>query len=346
LTAIERKPPDRIPVDLRFAPELETRIRKDTGLEGEAFWDWLGWDAVTVRPVYRKPASPVKYADPTIRVERDIYYDIYQVPFRLVDTGNQKYLEPVDRPPLPGEVDTEDIERFPWPSTADWDYSGIEKNIEAAGEKAVWCRTRGPFQTAMFVRGGGQFLEDLLAEPEQAALVLDKIDSFIMEDAEKTLAAGKGAYTFIEYNDDVATQRGMMISPALWREFLKPRLEAFIKMTKSYGVKIRYHSCGSIYSIINDLIEIGIDILSPVQTLALDMNVLNIMEEFGERICLHGGLDIQELLPKGSPEQVKDQVKRLVERGKNGGYILAGTHTLQSDIPTANIAAIVEALGI
>ncbi|MDR1902165.1 MAG: hypothetical protein LBQ88_07800 [Treponema sp.] len=344
IAAAELKPPDRVPVELRFAPELEIRLRRDLGLNEEAFWEWIGRDAVTVRPVYKKPADVIKYADPTIRVENDLYYDIYNVPFRMTDNGNQKYLEPAGIPPLPGEITTEDIEAFPWPLTADWDYSGIGKGCDAVKDKAAWCRTRGCFLTAMFIRGEEQFLTDMLTDSELAESLLDKISRFIVEDAEKSLEAAAGKYVFVEYNDDVATQRGMMISPDLWRKMLKPRLADFCRMVKKYGAKLRLHSCGSIYPIIPDLIDIGVDILNPIQALAADMDPFKIKADFGRHICLHGGLDIQELLPRGTVKEVKEQVKRLLEMGEKGGYILAGTHTLQADIPTANIVAIVDAM--
>jgi uroporphyrinogen decarboxylase len=343
LAAVNLQSPDRVPKELRFAPDLEARLKKDLNLEGHhAFEDWLGNDAVTIRPVYKNPASPVKYADPTIKVDGGLYYDIYHVPFRIVEGKIQKMVELAGIPPLPGEISMADIDKFAWPRTDEWDYSTIKAQCEEHRDKALWCRTRGCFLTAMFIRGEEQFLMDLLLEQDIAEAVLDRISDFIINDAQKTLQAGEGNYSFIEYGDDVATQKGMMISPELWRKILKPRLRLFSDMAKSFGVKLRYHSCGAIYPIIGDLIDIGVDILNPIQALAANMDPFKIKQEFGNKICLHGGLDIQALLPKGTIQEVKVQVKRLLDMGKNGGYILAGTHTLQNDIPTDNIAAIIE----
>jgi uroporphyrinogen decarboxylase len=281
LTAVELKTPDRVPIELRFAPELENRLRCDLGFEEKDLWEWIGQDAITIRPSYKNPASSIKYADPIVRVEGGFYYDIYQVPFKAIDNRFQKYLEPAGVPPLKGEISVKDIENFPWPSVSDWDYSGIEKSCEKNANKATWCRARSCFQTAMFIRGEEQFLIDMLTDPDIAKALLDRIFYFVFIDTEETLKAAKGKYTFVEYNDDVATQRSMFISPDLWRTILRPYMESFSGMVKKYGAKLRYHSCGSIYPIIPDLIEIGVDILNPIQALAVDMDPFVLKKEFG-----------------------------------------------------------------
>jgi uroporphyrinogen decarboxylase len=117
----------------------------------------------------------------------------------------------------------------------------------------------------------------------------------------------------------------------------------FCDMVHSYNAKVKYHSCGSIYSIIPDLIEVGVDILNPIQTTAADMDPYKIKKEFGNRLCLHGAVDIQELLPNGTVEDVETAVRGLISGlGYDGGYIIAGTHTIQSDAKTENIVALVE----
>jgi uroporphyrinogen decarboxylase len=343
--AINHKEPDRVPVDLRFAEELKETIKKTLGMEEEALWNWLGQDIYTIRPVYKNPASPIKYADPTIAIdEQGNYIDIYHVPFKMISNAYQSYLESAGLPPLANCDSIEGLKEFPWPSADDWDYSGIETNIERISDRGVWCRSRGCFQTAQLMRGAEQFLMDLLLQPEYADFLLDKIMEFVMDDAKRSLEAANGKYTFIEYNDDIATQRGLLISPSLWREMVKPRMAKFCRMAKSFGVKVKYHCCGSVYDVIEDLIEIGVDILNPIQPLAKNMNPYDIKREFGNRLCLHGGVEIQELLPYGSPERVKEEViKMITGLGKDGGYILAGSHTIQADTPVRNIVAIVDA---
>lgn len=342
--AIEHRQPDRVPIDLRFAPELQAALKDALGMDEAQLWDWIGQDVVTVRPKFPHPASLIKYADPTIEIDPQGYYlDIYRVPFQKIHNDFQDYLEPLNFPPLDACETIDELDRFPWPKTGDWDYSGIKQELIDVGEKATWSRSRGCFQTAQLMRGVEKFLIDLTLNPDFACRMMDRIMDFVTEDARLTLEAGESKFTFVEYNDDIATQRGLLISPAMWRKYVKPRMKAFCDMVHSHGVKVKYHSCGSIYAVIPDLIEIGVDILNPIQVLARDMDPFRLKKEFGSQLCLHGGVDIQQLLPRASKQEVSDMVKRLIDEvGRNGGYILAGSHTIQNDAKIENIVAMVE----
>jgi uroporphyrinogen decarboxylase len=344
ICSIGHHQPDRIPVDLRFAPELLHNLLVELSMDEAQFWEWVGQDVVTVRPKFKKPATPIKYADPTIEIDSNGYYlDIYRVPFQIISNSFQDYLEPVNFPPLAECDSIEDLKKFSWPSVEDWDYSKILAGLDSAGEKATWSRSRGYFQTAQLMRGVEKFLIDLSIQPEFACHILDKIMEFVYEDARLTIEAGKGRFTFIEYNDDIATQRGLLISPAMWRKYIKPGMKAFCDMVHKHGVLVKYHSCGSVYDVIPDLIEIGVDILNPIQPLAKNMDPFKLKKEFGDDLCFHGGIDIQQLLPLGTKEEVKDYVTRMIEIvGKDGGYILAGSHTIQNDARIENIVSMIE----
>ena len=116
-----------------------------------------------------------------------------------------------------------------------------------------------------------------------------------------------------------------------------------VYLIHSYGVKVRYHSCGSIYTIIPDLIEIGVDILNPIQPLAADMDPFILKREYGDRLCFHGGIDIQDLLPNASAQEVQCQVRKMIDiMGKEGGYILSGSHTIQADANVDNLIAMIK----
>ncbi len=348
LCAIHHQQPDRVPVDFRFCKEKLEELKSHLQMTEAEVFEYIGQDVVTIRPAFRKAVTDIKYADPTIRIDdRGYYYDIYGVPFREITAMGQTYLELANEYVLGDAADIEALDAHHWPSPNDWDYSGIHGQILRHATEAVWARSRGVFQTAQFMRGFDNFLIDLMADEDFAKALMDRIYAFVREDAKRTLEAGQRQYTFIEYNDDVATQRGMMISPELWRKMLRPYMEDFCSLAHSHGAFVRYHSCGSIVEIIEDLIDIGVDILNPVQPLAEGMDPLLLKDRFGDRICFHGGLDTQRLLPEGSPEETRQQVRRLIDiAGKGGGYILAGSHTLQIDARTENIlAAADEALG-
>jgi uroporphyrinogen decarboxylase len=139
----------------------------------------------------------------------------------------------------------------------------------------------------------------------------------------------------------------MLISPAMWRRVFKPRIRGMFEAFKGAkpDVKLAWHSCGSIVPIIPDFIEVGLDILNPIQPRARGMEPRFLKREYGRDLCFFGGLDIQELLPRGTPAQVRDEVRRLVEiLGADGGYILAPAHNVQDDTPTENILAVFEAV--
>jgi uroporphyrinogen-III decarboxylase len=145
--------------------------------------------------------------------------------------------------------------------------------------------------------------------------------------------------------DDVGTQHRMLISPAVWRRFLKPRLASFIASLKqrSAGLKIAYHTDGCVYPIIPDLIEIGIDVLNPVQPQSMDPEKLK--REYGIRLCFWGTIDIQHTLPYSTPADVSAEVlERLRTVGKNGGLIMGTTHNVQLDPPMENFWALVKTI--
>jgi uroporphyrinogen decarboxylase len=124
----------------------------------------------------------------------------------------------------------------------------------------------------------------------------------------------------------------------MFRRYFAPKLKEFAAQAKSYGLKVMLHSCGSVRELIPDIIGIGVDILNPVQVHAKGMIPRELKKEFGDRICFHGGIDIQHTLPFGTIQDVEREVEdRIRVLGKNGGYILASTHNIQTDTPTENI---------
>jgi uroporphyrinogen decarboxylase len=142
----------------------------------------------------------------------------------------------------------------------------------------------------------------------------------------------------IYFYDDIASQNSLLISPQMYKDYVQPFHREIIDISKNYGKPVMMHCCGSIYPLIEEFIEMGLNILNPIQPLALNMNPEKLAEEFGGRIAFHGGIDIQQLLPSGSPNEVKERVelnKRIL--GKEGGYILAGSHHIQADTPVENI---------
>lgn len=182
---------------------------------------------------------------------------------------------------------------------------------------------------------------DLALRPDWARAIMDRVQAYLFERTRRILVAGGGRIDMVEYNDDVGSQRGLLLSPSMWRERLKPRMRQFVQLCRSFGAKVRYHSCGGIRPIIPDLIEIGVDVLNPIQTQATDMDPRGLKAEFGSRITLNGGIDTQNLLPYATRRQVYDAVSSLLDDlGRDGGYILAPSHVFQGDVPVENVLAV------
>ncbi len=198
------------------------------------------------------------------------------------------------------------------------------------------------FETAWALRGLNQMLVDFVENPGLADAILDIPYHYHLAAAKKLVALG---VDMIWTGDDVGMQTGMLISPRAWRRFFKPRMAHFIASLKAINpqVKVAYHSDGNILPIIPDLVEIGLDVLNPIQPACMDPARLK--REFGDRLCFWGSMDEQHTLPFGSPEDVKREVlNRLDTLGRNGGLILGPTHHVQLDTPLENFWAMVNTI--
>ena len=197
-------------------------------------------------------------------------------------------------------------------------------------------------ETAIALRGGEQLLIDLATDHELVDAILDIPYNYHLAAAKKLVALG---VDMIWTGDDVGAQNGMIISPAMWRRFFKPRMAMFFNALKGINpnVKIAYHSDGMIYPIIPDLIEIGLDVLNPIQPACLDPE--RIKREYGDKLCFWGSIDEQHTLPFGTTDDVRKEVlTRLDTIGKDGGLIIGPTHFIQLDTPMQNFHAMVETI--
>ena len=198
------------------------------------------------------------------------------------------------------------------------------------------------FETAWALRGYQQMLMDLLVDQELADRILEIPYRYHLAAAQKLVELG---VDMIWIGDDIGTQRAMLMAPATWRTLLKPRIANFIATLKRINpdVKVAYHSDGVITPIIPDLIEIGLDVLNPIQPACMDP--AEIKRKFGDHLCFWGSIDEQHTLPFGTPQDVADEVcTRLRTIGENGGLILGPTHHVQLDTPMENFWAMVNTI--
>ena len=241
--------------------------------------------------------------------------------------------------PMAGATRLEELEQYPIPSRADWLDDGMKKAVEDAHAAGVHTQIFAGhmYENAWQVRGYEPFLEDLLLRRDWAEVVLDKFCDNNLLVAE---AAGRAGYDCLATGDDV-----MMFRPDLWRQVMKPRWAKVIAAARAHkpDIHVWYHSDGNIWDILDDLVEIGITILNPVQPECMDP--LAIRKRFGRRLAFDGCIGTQTTFPFGTAEEVHQTVGELGEAlgASGGGLMLAPTHVLEPEVPVANVVAFFEA---
>jgi uroporphyrinogen decarboxylase len=342
LAAANRAQPDRVPMDFHGNPWVLERLTRDLGVSTHrALLTRLRSDIVDLRgvvdPKYCGPRPATRELGGGVR---ENFWGWRQKIMPSATGPEDCFVEFV----LAEAASIEDFERHRWPS-ADWfDFSDFAARLAEWQDLAVMASGASVFQHPTFLRGIDQLLMDMALRPEMAHWLMDRFTDFYLDFFDRMLSAARGRIDILRTADDLGTQRGLFFSPEMFRTFLKPRLKKLVDMAHSHGVKFLFHSCGAIRPLIEDLIEIGVDILDPLQAAAEGMEPQWLKSAYGDRLCLHGGICTQYLLPKGTPDQVRDEVRRRVAiLGAGGGYILAPCHVLQTDVPTENILAMSDA---
>lgn len=234
----------------------------------------------------------------------------------------------------------EDLERYAWPTPDLFDYSPLKEQLQKYKGYALRYGFGDNFERPSLVRGKEQFYCDLALRPDMAHFIIDKFTEFYCEDLTRALEATNGQIDMVLLLADLGTQQGLMFSKEMLNTFFAPYAAKLFAIARQAGVKSMLHSCGSIRDYIPELIDAGVEILNPIQVRARGMVPSELKREFGKRLCFHGGVDIQRTLPRGTPGEVREEVRtRVGELGHDGGYIVCSTHNLQNDAPTENILA-------
>ncbi len=239
--------------------------------------------------------------------------------------------------------DLEDLEFFQWPDPAEYiDVEECKRRVALAPDDKVclgmmWS---AHFQDTCAAFGMENALMNMIANPEIYEAVDEKIMEFYLKANEIFYEATKGRLNAVLIGNDMGSQRGLMLSPDMVRRFIIPGCKKLVEQAHSYGLKVIYHSCGSIVDIIPDLIEAGVDIIHPIQALAAGMEPQGLKEKFGDKVSFCGGVDTQDLLVNGTPEDVKNKVKELRTIFPTGLIISPSHEAILPDIPPANIQAL------
>jgi uroporphyrinogen decarboxylase len=346
-TALNHETPDICPMQVSFTPEFAERLRKDLQLKGRGLHNphgggntyelerALGEDMLLTSVGWANSyyQDEEAYTDEWGIGWKSVYYD---TPY-----GKGRYTE-IAKHPLVEESNLVSYQP-PDPFRAEL-YLEAERVIAEFKDQywIVGVTVTTIFETAWALRGYERLLMDFAIDPDLAECILDIPYRFHLAAAKKLVEMG---VDMIWTGDDIGAQHKMLISPAHWRRYLKPRLANFFAELKQINpqIKIAYHSDGNIYPIIPDLIEIGLDVLNPVQPACMDPE--KVKKEFGDRLCFWGSIDEQHTLPFGSAEDVQAEVRqRLKTLGKKGGLILGPTHHVQLDTPMENFWAMVNTI--
>ena len=262
------------------------------------------------------------------------------------------YMDPVEAP-LKGELTAARLAAFPWPDPdQEGRYAGLRGEAERL--RSTGCAVMfslyglGVFDMALMVHGYEDTLMDMAGNPAAMEDLFDRITEFQMRMWTNTLEILGDNVDVCLHSDDLGSQSTSIMSPEMYRKLLKPRharLFAHIKKSAKRDVKLLLHSCGSVRSLIPDLIEAGIDALNPVQVGAANMDTRELKREFGSELSFWGGgVDTQKILPHGTVSAVKDEVKRRIDDlAPGGGFVFAAVHNIQSDVPAENLRAMWEA---
>jgi len=265
--------------------------------------------------------------------------------------GPESYTDQVERPLAHAET-TSDVDAHRWPQ-ADWfDFGKVGVPcvqpeaavglVQWAEENASYLRIVGgwsPMVSNVLDLFGMQLgLTHMAARPDLVQGVVARTGEFYAEYYRRLAEAAQGVCDVLAFGDDFASQRSMLLSPRSWRMFFLGEWKRLFSIAHAHGFKTMMHSCGAIRPVLKDLVDAGLDILDVVQTTAAGMEASGLKEEFGADLVFYGGMDVQEIMPNGTPAEVREEVRRLVDTlGRGGGYVLCSSHFLMEDVPVENV---------
>jgi uroporphyrinogen decarboxylase len=321
-----------IPCNLKLVPHImrlavvDERILQDLDID--------------TRPIYMHPV-PHRHRPCD---EPSHYYDEWGVKWREYDLGGVIYREIAESPLQNASLD--DLESYPWwPDPLDPQrYAGLEGEAARLFHETDYALVGCPafnslWERAYFLCGFARMLEGLLSEPEFVHAVFRKITDIVKASLARYLTLVGPYLQVVKMGDDLGAQDNALMSPNTYRKTIKPyHQELFQFIRQNSPARVFLHTCGSVYKLLPDLIDAGVEILNPVQVSARDMDTQRLKREYGDRLSFWGAIDTQQVLPKGSMDEVRDEVsRRIADLAPGGGYVVAPVHNVQADVPAENV---------
>lgn len=339
---VEHKQPDKVASTMQCVDTAWERLRKHFGFEtNDEVMDKLEIDTrIMDLPPYIGPELPsFTNANGELEITHPLGY-------RYVNKWNGvEYNWHTVHRPMADIYTLEDLAEHEdkWPNPDHFDYQAVRDFCLKHEDKAIRVGWPGPYQVFLELFPAQQFYILMAEEPELVKAMLDRFVKFSMELYERMFEACGGMIDLLRPCDDYGTQRGLLFSVSMWREYFAENTKKIADLAHKYNCFYLQHSCGAIREIIPELISCGVDVLEPVQKVR-GMEVDGLKRDFGNDICFQGGVDTQKILPLGTPEEVAAETERIIEiMNVNGGYILAPSQDFEGDVPVENIIALYDA---
>ncbi len=358
LAAVSHRQPDRVPIDLggtrdsSLVVEAYEKLKKHFGIAaGNKLCDRMMRVVEVDEKILQAldiDTRAVFPGAPTESRAKDLGPDSYQDDWGVIRVHPEgSYYYDQREFPLSGEIPISAIAHYPWP---DPDDPGLIRGLKG---RVQWIRENtdcaailtlpAPFvHISQYLRGFEDWFMDFILNPRRLEALFDAVLEVTLQMARNELQEVGKDVDIVICADDLGTQTGLQMSREHYVKYIKPRHEKFFRQVHELSpAKLLFHTCGSVASIIDDLIEIGVDILNPVQPKAAGMNPIALKKKYRGRIAFWGGPDPQYTLPRGSVAEVKKVVEDLVEgMGEGGGFVLSSCHNIQPDVPLENILAL------
>jgi uroporphyrinogen decarboxylase len=350
---------DRVPVDLgshvasihrvSYA-KLKAYLHDDALVNGDVILDRMVQNVVPDEKLLQRYGIDFRWIAPrwidVVDVDEGAYRDMWGIEWQHLQDAYS-----VADSPLRSAETIADIDRHPWPDpTRPELWAGLRERARWLHEHTDYVIVAdaikgGILTKALQIRGYEQMFADLIDNVEFAEALMDKLLGLYKAFWTNFLAAVGPYVQMVYFTDDIGGQSSMMMSPNTFRTMLKPRLAALIDHVKGLAdVKFMYHTDGSVAPVIEDIIEMGVDVLNPIQTSAVGMDTAELKETYHGRLCFHGAIDVQQVLPFATADEVRREVaRRIRDLGRGGGYIIAPCHNIGPDVPPRNIEALYEA---
>jgi len=348
MTALEHETPDRCPINFRATPVVIDRLSDYLDLDYSGLLEHFEVDFREVIPDYVGPedlnglgTSPgndiwgVKRKESV--TEMKVGQESQTVESRDVYVCQSAF---------DGTEDIHDIVAYDWPSVEMFDFSNIENQCAQYENYAISTPGihaegyHGVFHQLTYLFGMDKAMRKLITDEELVQKTIEQILNFWTDYYKKLFQSANGKIDFLFYKDDFGAQDDLLISRDMIMKYFAPAVEKLANLAHDHDVKFILHSDGSILEIIPDLIDLGVDVLDPIQTSAKDMDIDVIQERFGDELVFHGGIDTQKDLPNFTVEEIKDLVRKTIDTlGGGGGYFFSPCHRIQPDAPLENIFA-------